>query len=51
MKVGDWVSFKTRNWPKEVQRTRIDPDTGESKDITGQGFYDGRGKIIGIAGR
>ena len=50
MKVGDWVFFKTRNWPKDVQHTRIDPDTGEGKDITGQGFYDGRGKIIGIAG-
>jgi len=33
-----------------VQHTRIDPDTGDSQDITGQGFYDGRGKIIGIAG-
>ena len=50
MKVGDWVFFKTRNWPKDVQHTRIDPATGESKDIAGQGFYDGRGKIIGIAG-
>jgi len=50
MKVGDWVFFKTRNWPKDVQHTRIDPATGETQDITGQGFYDGRGKIVGIAG-
>lgn len=50
MKVGDWVFFKTRNWPKDVQHTRIDPATGESQDITGQGFYAGRGKIIGVAG-
>jgi hypothetical protein len=50
MKVGDWVFFKTRNWPKDVRATRIDPETGEGQDITGQGFYDGRGKIIGIAG-
>ncbi len=50
MKVGDWVFFKTRNWPKDVQYTRIDPETGEAQDVTGQGLYDGRGKIIGIAG-
>jgi hypothetical protein len=50
MNVGDWVFFKTRNWPKDVRHTRIDPETSESKDITGQGFYEGRGKIIGIAG-
>ena len=50
MKVGDWVFFKTRNWPRDVQHTRIDPARGGSQDITGQGSYDGRGKIIGIAG-
>jgi hypothetical protein len=50
MKVGDWVFFKTRNWPKDVQVTRIDLETGESDDATGQGLYQGRGKIVGIAG-
>jgi hypothetical protein len=50
MKLGDWVFFKTRNWPRDVRATRIDPATGESEDISGQGFYDGRGRIIGIAG-
>ena len=50
MKIGDWVFFKTRNWPKGVQYTRIDPATGKGTDITGQGFYSGRGKVIGIAG-
>jgi len=50
MKTGDWVFFKTRNWPKDVQHFRLDPATGKSLDVSGQGFYDGRGKIIGIAG-
>ena len=50
MKIGDWVFFKTRNWPKGVQYTRIDPTTGKSTDVTGQGLYSGRGKVIGIAG-
>ena len=50
MNVGDWVFFKTRNWPKDVQVTRIDLETGESEDTTGQGLYEGRGKIVGIAG-
>ena len=31
MKIGDWVFFKTRNWPKGVQYTRIDPATGKGK--------------------
>jgi hypothetical protein len=50
MKIGEWVFFKTRNWPKGVQYTSIDPATGKGTDITGQGFYSGRGKIIGVAG-
>ena len=50
MNVGDWVCFRTRNWPKDVRHAGIDPATGESKDITGEGSYQGRGKIIGIAG-
>jgi hypothetical protein len=50
MKVGDWVFFKTHNWPKDVRYTSTDPATGETKDITGQGLYEGRGKIIGVAG-
>jgi hypothetical protein len=49
MKVGDWVFFKTRNWPKNVRVTYTDPATDEG-DVTGQGLYTGRGKIIGIAG-
>jgi hypothetical protein len=50
MKVGAWVFFKTRNWPKGVRITHVDAATGEKTDVTGQGFYQGRGKIIGIAG-
>ena len=50
MKIGDWVFFKTCNWPKDVQVTRIDSSTGRAADVTGQGLYRARGKIIGIAG-
>ena len=50
MKVGNWVFFKTRNWPKDVHTTHIDLATGKTKNITGQGLYQGRGKIVGIAG-
>ena len=50
MNVGASVFSKNRNWPQDVQQTRINPDTGEAQDIAGQGFYDGRGKIIGMAG-
>ncbi len=50
MKVGDWVFFKTHNWPKDVRHTATDLATGETKNITGQGLYEGRGKIIGVAG-
>ena len=50
MNVGDWIFFKTGNWPKDVQATRIDLETGDSENTTGQGLYQGRGKIVGIAG-
>ena len=50
MKVGNWVFFKTRNWPKDVQATATDSATGKIIDITGNELYFGRGKIIGIAG-
>ena len=50
MNAGDWVFFKTRNWPKDVRITHVDAATGEQKDVTGQGLYQGRGKIVGIIG-
>ena len=50
MNIGDWVFFETCNWPKDVRSTKFDPATGEATDITGQGLYSGRGKIINIAG-
>jgi len=50
MKVGDWVFFKTRNWPQDVRTTQVDFATGGTKDVTGEGLYQGRGKIIGMAG-
>ena len=50
MNIGDWVFFETCNWPKDVRSTKFDPATGEATDVTGQGAYSGRGKIVGIAG-
>jgi len=50
MNVGDWVFFKTCNWPEDVRITKFDSATGEAMDVTGQGLYSGRGKIVGIAG-
>ena len=43
MKIGDWVLFTTRNWPKDSV-----PDEAELG--FGQGLYTGRGKIVGIVG-
>ena len=33
MNVGDWVCFRTRNWPKDVRHAGIDPATGERTDL------------------
>jgi hypothetical protein len=44
LKIGDWVVFRTRNWPKEVMRITL--DEGETRNVTGEGLYVGRGKII-----
>jgi hypothetical protein len=49
MNVRDWVFFKTRNWPKDVRATKIN-SKGRTEDVTGQGLYEGRGKIVGIVG-
>jgi hypothetical protein len=43
MKIGDWVYFKTRNWPKDSVPDEAERDSDE-------GLYTGRGKIVGIAG-
>ena len=43
MKIGDWVFFKTHNWPKGSV-------TGESAHVPDEGLYSGRGKIVGIVG-
>ena len=43
MKIGDWVFFKTRNWPKGSV-------TDEAVHVTDEGLYTGRGKIVGIVG-
>jgi hypothetical protein len=49
VKPGDWVRFWTRNWPDHVRAigfTVGSPGTG--KDVTGQGPYLGRGRILRI---
>ncbi len=50
MKVGDWVFFRTRNWPSDVRQ--IEPnDTDKKKDFSGQRPYAGRGRVVGVAGK
>lgn len=49
MKVGDWVFFRTRNWPSDVRVIKFEV-TGRTADVTGEGLYSGRGRIVGIAG-
>ncbi|MHB0956836.1 MAG: hypothetical protein ACYC0X_12935 [Pirellulaceae bacterium] len=43
MKIGEWVFFKTHNWPKVSV-------TGDAAHVTDEGLYSGRGKIVGIVG-
>ena len=50
MKVGDRVSFKSRMWPETVLCVEFPSATGECRDVTGQGLYCGRGRIVGIDG-
>lgn len=45
LKVGDWVFFRTKNWPRGV--ISISLGEGESRNVTGEGLYMGRGKIVG----
>ena len=49
MKVGDWVFFRTRNWPSDVRVIKSE-SSGETADVTGESLYSGRGRIVGIAG-
>jgi hypothetical protein len=44
LEIGDWVVFQTKNWPEGV--TMIALDEGKARDVTGNGLYAGRGKII-----
>ena len=43
MKIGDWVYFQTRNWPKDSALVKAEHDSDE-------GLYTGSGKIVGIVG-
>ncbi len=52
MNVGDWVFFKTRNWPEDAQLIEFDGDnTASIKDVSGERPYAGRGKVVGIAAK
>lgn len=50
MNVGDWVFFRTRNWPSDVQRMEPEDDTAETKNVRGEP-YAGRGRVVGVAGK
>ncbi len=49
MKAGDWVLFRTRNWPSDVRAVKFEA-TGETADVEDEELYSGRGRIVGIAG-
>jgi hypothetical protein len=51
MNVGDWVFFKTRNWPGDVRRIEPDDDAAEMEDVSVQRPYAGRGRVVGVAGK
>src|SRR5438067_956048 len=49
MKPDDWVSFWTKNWPDDVKSIRCPTDNpGAWEDVTGQGPYVGRGRIVRV---
>ena len=49
MKPGDWVRFWTKNWPEDVRVIRSTlGNPGEREDVTGQGLYMGRGRIVRV---
>jgi hypothetical protein len=46
---GDWVNFSTKNWPPGLRVTRFSVDPpGQAEDVTGEGLYQGRGKIVRV---
>ena len=47
-KVGQWVRFWTKNWPPDALVFQIKVGESGSTDVTGQGEYSGRGKIISV---
>ena len=50
-KRGDWVRFWTKNWPADVRVVQFqitDEGSGEPRDVTGQGLYMGRGKVVRV---
>jgi hypothetical protein len=46
--VGEWVAFWTRNWPTGVQVMELRLGEPGSRDVTGEGLYMGRGKIVRV---
>ena len=51
MNVGDWVFFRTREWPADVRRIEPEHDADKMKDVSGQRPYAGRGRVVGVAGK
>jgi hypothetical protein len=52
-KRGDWVRFWTTNWPTDVTTIEFNltkDGLGKSRDVTGQGLYMGRGKVVRVKG-
>jgi hypothetical protein len=50
-KRGDWVRFWTKNWPTDARVIRLqitDEGPEEPRDVTGQGLYMGRGKVVRV---
>ena len=50
-KSGDWVRFWTNNWPTDVEVVQVqivDGQADEGKNVTGQGLYMGRGKVVRV---
>jgi hypothetical protein len=52
LKVGDWVVFWTKNWPKDVQTIKFTlDDSASGRNVTGEGLYSGRGKIVRVSSK
>lgn len=51
MNVGDWVFFKTREWPADERRIEPEHGAAKLKDVGEERPYAGRGRVVGVAGK